>query len=128
MSPKDDLNDSKTTNAWNKVKAKLTPNLVQSTKLPAEMSLPQVMVKNISDAFQAPVAFKKIVLQAAKNAHLFSDNGEEEVKPDVDIVPFRPTYTDFNVKEYVKPDYFKVTQSRSYLYSRENMTQKTLLN
>lgn len=103
-------------------------NLAQTAAKKAKQDAPgaephdinSLMTKNISDAFQLPIneAFSLLTKQVTKVApNLLSKlaasseadaDGRYDRSNQSELTPFRPTYTEANIKDIIKHDFFKV--------------------
>jgi hypothetical protein len=110
------------TNLWNI--SQMASNQKKATQEPAAPEahdINSLMTKNISDAFQMPIneAFNMLTKQATKVApnSLLSklaatadtETGRYDLSDQSELTPFRPTYTEANIKDIIKHDFFKVS-------------------
>ncbi len=90
-----------------------------SNPAPEHQDIHSLMTKNISDAFQLPIneAFNLLTKQATKVApNLLAKlaanepdtDGRYDLSNQTELTPFRPTYTEANIKDIIKHDFFKV--------------------
>ena len=75
----------------------------------------EFMAQNITEAFQAPLTMAYKSVKSVSTAFNFGKQKENETiismdETKEDFIPtFRPILGDFNVKDLIKPEYFKVS-------------------